>query len=295
MTTTPTIRTNPAIEQPIGRDVLEEAAALLSRLRFGESGGACARGEHLAIHVSPEREQRGQALTAHVTCHAFCNRTVDWDQLPVWALRTETGQLASIGLFNPQGHAVLRGLAPDEHTLESALLHGRSGKPVALPGPTEDRAYAHAARSPEHKLFSAFLDSVVIESSDGRVRATVWSAHGETVVAFESKDPALAGTLIRFGFVPRSGRVKYRGSVSLEPDAIQRGLWVGRWVGKLIVEEPCELVFAAGGARQRADRTSSEDGEQSNAEGTHETGSAGPSLAERANARTKAAVVGVHR
>lgn len=68
---------------PRGIQILREAGALLSGMRFTATLGDAARGEWASVFVAPRRDA-GDTLTVHISCRPAWPQTVDWDKLALW-------------------------------------------------------------------------------------------------------------------------------------------------------------------------------------------------------------------
>jgi hypothetical protein len=236
-----TVPGQPLRSDPRGESALVEARRLLDGMRIGTKHGTYINGKEVAIYVGPETDETDGRTRIVVTCHAYGNRIVGWRGLPIFVVEADKDKTADICTLNKRGHAWIYPLVPGAYRLVTSEVFGR-GKDAPVPR----KADGLEGRTIPTKVFAGDKlspESWFAESNDGRVCATVRPKGGQTVVAFETKDACLAGALVRFAIVTQSGHTKHAGEVRLEAHDTEKGIWEGRWLGTLAVDEPCELVF----------------------------------------------------
>jgi hypothetical protein len=226
---------------PRGESAQVEARTLLDGMRISTKHGTYVHGKEVAIYVGPETDELDSGTCIVITCHAYGNRIVGWRGLPIFVAEADSDRTVDTCTLNERGHGRIYPLVPGSYRLVTSEVFGR-GEDAPVPR----KVVGLDARTIPSKVFTGEKlspESWFAESNDGRVCATVRPKGGQTVVAFETKDVCLAGALVRFAIVTQSGHTKHAGEVRLEAHDTEKGIWEGRWLGTLAVDEPCELVF----------------------------------------------------
>jgi hypothetical protein len=222
-----------------GHEILQETTRLLSQMSFWANRGAYAEGRGVAISVDPRWDEDHETMQVLLTCHAFGERRVDWQALPVFARSAETRQVSGMTRLDARGQGVMARLQPDDYRLFVPERYGRSEAPLAF-GSVSVQGNLAAATEVRPDAFEPYL----YDSWDGSVRATVYqTVEGLTVVAFETWEAELAGAVVCFAFLGMAGDILHSASVELVGVEEEPGLLEARWEAEATFGALCSFEF----------------------------------------------------
>lgn len=214
-----------------GREVLEETAQLLDRMRVAPDQGAHATGEHVAVNIQPSWSEDHQKIQVLITCYPFGNRSVDWMELLLFIQPEKSEEITGLIRLNQRGQGTLSNLSPKAYRLSGYIQWGESGERISL-----------KAGSPWRRVYSTRDKSVRI-TADG-------TKDGGLIVTAETRDPQLAGRTVQVGVADRRNASKLpTAQLTLSPVEGIEGLWEGSCEYRPEIamraadEEDHELVF----------------------------------------------------
>lgn len=233
-------------EAPEDIDVMTEATGLLRRIQFSPHRGFHADGKRVVVDVAPRWNRNRKTMSVIISCHALAYRTVDWEGIPMFLIRTSAPDdklikknIAAMGLLNRRGQVMIHELAPATYGLLASSVWGRSPQPLP-----------RRLTTPWDRVYS---------SNDRRVRVTVGEDEPTRIeVAAETRDRGLESALVHYCFVCReSNRCYESGQVRLAPSTMVGGIQdadggerrlEGRWTKKagfaLAATDAPEVDFA---------------------------------------------------
>jgi len=225
-------------DMPRGQQVIEETARLLRQMRFSQSQGGHAEGQHVAVSVDPRWNEGNETIRVLISCYAFGHRRVDWARLPVHVLPAGKGAgVHAIVRLDARGQTVIPRLPPGEYRL--SLRRKPAGAEPVLSRQLERLAAQGESDSEERRVWSG-------EGEDGTL---LWSfeetEEGDVQIAFETNVQRLAGHVVIFSLIdPDSKHVQYRHRLTLGPTKTP-GKWEG-WCSlgaRTEFQGPYELIF----------------------------------------------------
>jgi hypothetical protein len=228
----------------LGPDGVAELRRLLEGVTLTGQESVLRRGRAVDVLISiwPSGEDTG-CFDAHLCAFAPGGKRVRVDGFSLWALgQDEQGAVLRWGEGTSIGDLSIKGLRKGlSYRLDAPGVGAREPGEVLPLRVWEE--YAADSFAATHDYAEAELSRY--DSADGRVWATLKVERAqeadEVVLSFETSDAALAGSMVRFYLLNRTGRVEYRGEVCLGP--ARGGCWEGRWSGGLRLARACRLFF----------------------------------------------------
>jgi len=224
-----------------GAKLIEEAARLLCRMPFSTERGGTARGEHVHVIADPRWDEAGKTFRLSVICYAPGFR-VDWAGLPIVVEPVdEHNRIAYVTRLDQGGQATLPVLPSGQYRFFASALWLESREPVVYPlakGDVPEKLAA--ARRPAPEEWPELPESIA--SQDERLLVTSQQEeNGQFILTAETKHEEFAGSRVQFFFVDSLDQIRFVADAGLSK-AGERPLWVGRWKGRLELDEPCRII-----------------------------------------------------
>jgi hypothetical protein len=223
-----------------GIEVVQEILQLLQGLQFSVVEGTTVAGDHVRIVLAPRRNgDDGYQLM--LTCFAFGDRKVDWDNFPVRLSTVSNADTpAFIFRINTRGQALIDGVPAGEYQLSLMPTYfGGSQAPDFVPDHNPEALAAFGIEAGLDRPKSGLTRT----SNDARLVATPEiDASGRTRITFESNDGELRGGKVRFALVDNNGKVVFAEELALKKDE-KNGFWGAHWEGNVKLRAAVHLVF----------------------------------------------------